>query len=484
MTTSLLRRAAPLIAPALVAIALLVALLAPATAAAQNEAVVADATIRVVHASPGAPAVDVLLDGQPVLERLDYGTATDYITVSPEEHRLQIVPSGQTANAAVVDETIDAEPGRAYVLADFGLLNDIQGAAYDVNLDEIEPGAARTRLINFSPDAGAIDLLETGGDEWFGNVGLGDATDYRDVPPATYSVDIRGEDDRVLRTIADLEIEETRVYDIVVFGQVADDSLAIQALVTTVSPPCAEVLGIAGAGSDACLRLVHAAPDAPPVDIYVNDAPLAENLEYGTATEYVAVPSGGGRAVRVVPTGSPIEDAVIDTSLDFDPGQAYEILATGAGEELELTITGVDLRPVAAGQARVRVIHASPDAGAVDIGIEGDEANLFEGIDYRVATNYLIVDAGDYPIEVRPGGEDMTVALQSDATFEEGVVYDLIAIGRPADRSLELLALTATVPIQTGEVATPEATAEGAAMPETVVPATIEETTPVATPAS
>ena len=43
MTTSLLRRAAPLIAPALVAIALLVALLAPATAAAQNEAAVADA---------------------------------------------------------------------------------------------------------------------------------------------------------------------------------------------------------------------------------------------------------------------------------------------------------------------------------------------------------------------------------------------------------------------------------------------------------
>ena len=90
--------------------------------------------------------------------------------ITPEEHRLQIVPTGQTADAAVVDETIDAAPGQAYLLAVFGLLNEIGGAIYDVDLSEIEPGNARVRLINFSPDAGDVDLLETGGDEWFGNV--------------------------------------------------------------------------------------------------------------------------------------------------------------------------------------------------------------------------------------------------------------------------------------------------------------------------
>src|SRR5215212_633705 len=295
---------------------------------AQDDTAEADATLRVIHASPGAPEVDVLLDGQTLLQGLAYGTASSYATMTPEEHRVQIVPTGQTADAAVVDETIDAAPGQAYVVAVFGLLNDIGGAVYDVDLSEIEPGNARVRLLNFSPDAGAIDLLETGGDEWFGDVDLGEASDYRDIAPGTYSADVRGDDDRSLLTVSELPFEETRVYDVVVLGEIADDSLELQSLVTTVSPSCGEVLGLEGESSDACIRLVHAAADAPPVDVYLNDAQIAENLEFGSATEYVLAPSGAGRGVHITATGTPVDEAIIDTSLDFDPGQAYEILVT------------------------------------------------------------------------------------------------------------------------------------------------------------
>jgi len=85
-----------------------------------------------------------------------------------------------------------------------------------------------------------------------------------------------------------------------------------------------------------------------------------------------------------------------------------------------------------------------------------------------------VLDAGDYKLQVRPGGEDMTVALQSDITIEEGIVYDLILIGRPDDRSLKLLALTVPVEVQVGEVATPEAAASETSVAGTVVPAETE----------
>src|SRR5215218_2291328 len=120
----------------LVALALVVALLPGWTTPvrAQEDVAEADATVRVIHASPGAPEVDVLIDGQPLLERVAYGTASDYVAITAEEHRLQIIPTGQTADAAVVDETIDAAPGQAYLVAVYGLLNDIGGADYDVDL--------------------------------------------------------------------------------------------------------------------------------------------------------------------------------------------------------------------------------------------------------------------------------------------------------------------------------------------------------------
>ena len=169
--------------------------------------------------------------------------------------------------------------------------------------------------------------------------------------------------------------------------------------------------------------------------------------------------------------------------LDFDPGQAYEILVTGGGDDLEATITGTDLRPLARGRRGCASFTPRLTPAPFDIGVEGSEENLFEGVDFREATDYVVLDAGDYALEVRPGGEDMTVALQSDATFEEGVTYDLIAVGRPEDQTLTLLTLMAEVPIQTGDMATPEAASDDAAMAETVVPEAIEDVEVSPTPA-
>ncbi|HEX5962347.1 MAG TPA: DUF4397 domain-containing protein, partial [Gemmatimonadales bacterium] len=78
MMQPLSRSAARVVALMLVALALVVALL-PLQASplqAQEETAEADATIRIIHASPGAPEVDVLLDGQPLLQGLAYGTAS------------------------------------------------------------------------------------------------------------------------------------------------------------------------------------------------------------------------------------------------------------------------------------------------------------------------------------------------------------------------------------------------------------------------
>ena len=64
-------------------------------ARAQQDQAEAKATLRVVHASPGAPEVDVLVDGQPILERLAYGSASEYLPITAESHRIQIVPTGK-----------------------------------------------------------------------------------------------------------------------------------------------------------------------------------------------------------------------------------------------------------------------------------------------------------------------------------------------------------------------------------------------------
>jgi hypothetical protein len=461
-----------------VALALLAAVLAVLAlpgnrVAAQEEDVTTNATIRLVHASPGAPEVDILLDGQPLAEGIAFGAVTDYVPVTPETHQLQVVPAGQTADSAVIDQELGAAAGEAYVFVVRGPLNEIEGEVYDVNLDAVEPGQARVRLIHASPDAEEIDVAVTGGDVLFDGVGFGNVTDYQDVDPGTYSFDLRGEEDRLLATVPSIAIDAGKVYDIVAIGQVSEQSLNLLSLVTNVSRPCAEALGLAGTGEDACVRIVHAAPDAAEVDVYAEDSPLAQGLAFGNATEYLTLPAGDGRQLRFAAAGTSPDESVLDAEVDLEAGQAYQIVASGEAEELAAIVSEVDLTPLPENQARIRVVHASPDAGNVDVGI-AEGPTVVEDLEGGNAGPYATVDAGAYTLEVRPAGEE-TVAVAVDAELEAGVAYDAIALGRAEDQTLEVQILASTAAVREGELATPAAEVE-------TTPGAIETVTPVGTP--
>jgi hypothetical protein len=56
-------------------------------------------------------------------------------------------------------------------------------------------------------------------------------------------------------------------------------------------------------------------------------------------------------------------------------------------------------------EARVRAIHASPDAPAVDVTVESS-GTLFDGIEFGESSDYTVVEAGTYDVEVRLDTED------------------------------------------------------------------------------
>jgi hypothetical protein len=439
---------------ALLLIGSLLTIAGHSTPARAQEETETDATLRVVHASPGAPNLDVLVDGQAIVQDLVFGAATEYFPLAEGDHQVQIVPTGQGADAALVDTDLNVDSGDAYVFVAMNRLNEIEGKVFDVNLDSVDAGKARVRVIHASPDAGEIDVAVTGGDELFGGVNFTDATDYNDLDAGSYNLDVKGDGDRVLLTAQNLEIADGNAYDLLLIGQVADNSLALLPLATIVSIPCAEVLGLEGGTDDACIRIVHAAPSTPEVDIYLNDSPVVTGLAFGTSTEFVAVPSGDDRKIQVTAAGgTPGDGDLLDTDTDFDSRAAYEVIVTGNPDDLEATTAELDLSPLPDGQARIRVIHASPDAEEVDVAV-ADGPTLYEDVDFRDVTDFSTIDAGAYNLQLM---KDDTIALAGDVTFDAGMVYDVVVIGRADDNTLSLLVLSATALVREGEVATPEA---------------------------
>jgi hypothetical protein len=191
------------------------------------------------------------------------------------------------------------------------------------------------------------------------------------------------------------------------------------------------------AADNAQLRVLHASPDAPAVDIWINDAVVDDltDVPFGTLSDYLEVPAGDYN-VKVFAAGTDT-DPVIDANVSLSAGKAYTAAAIGEVAAITAAVFedgGMD----ASDKAMARVIHLSPDAPAVDVAPDGaDPADaVVKGLEFPDATDYLALDAGSYDLEVRLAGTT-DVALQLDPVdLEAGMAYSIFAIGSAAAEPL------------------------------------------------
>ena len=188
------------------------------------------------------------------------------------------------------------------------------------------------------------------------------------------------------------------------------------------------------------VRVAHLAPDAPNVDVYVNGEPVPalQNVPYTTVSSYLPLPAGT-QQVTVYAAGD-TSSPVIDTPMDLTAGYAYTVAAVGLVADGSLTaqVYQDDLRAPSAGNAKLRVVHASPDAGPVDVVPRGG-APLVEGLTFPDASPYAEVPAGTYTLDVNPAGTTDTVLTVPGAEVASGGVYSAFAIGTVYADSLDVL---------------------------------------------
>jgi hypothetical protein len=214
---------------------------------------------------------------------------------------------------------------------------------------------------------------------------------------------------------------------------------AIGALALAVAAPAA-------AADDAMVRVLHASPDAPAVDVFLDDTKVDAlvNVPFGTISSYLKVPAGD-HAIRVCANADNSVCPIPDTNLTFAGGQRYTIAATNALDSIDAQVLEDDPAPTS-DAAQVRVVHFSADAPAVDVAPDGADA-LVSGLEYPDATDYLSLAGGTYDLEVRLAGTT-TVALQLDPlAVEDGRSYSVFAIGSAGDPPVGDNGLTVVVAV-------------------------------------
>ena len=174
----------------------------------------------------------------------------------------------------------------------------------------------------------------------------------------------------------------------------------------------------------AYVRVVHAAPGAGTVDVYVDGKVLLPNFTFGTVTGYVAVPAGAHK-IQVAPAGKGIGASVITQTVTVNAGVPYTVAALGtAASGFSLAAFG-DNNLVSDNMARVRVYHLSPDAGPVNVATGG--STVITGLTYKSASGYLSVPGGAYTFNVTATQAGATVPVSANLTG--GMVYSIFAVG-------------------------------------------------------
>lgn len=193
--------------------------------------------------------------------------------------------------------------------------------------------------------------------------------------------------------------------------------------------------------SPARIRVLHASPDAPNVDIYINGNRILRDFAFKETSNYLSLPAGRYQ-IDIYPTGNMVT-TVLSRKVTVEAGKQYTTVATDVVEKLKLVVIE-DYPVVPSGETKVRFVHLSPDTQSVDIAVKNGDV-IFRNIGFRRSSDYLPLSPLTVDLEVRATGTKDVILPVPGITFQRNQVYTLVAIGLSnGEPSIEPIILTET----------------------------------------
>ena len=189
-----------------------------------------------------------------------------------------------------------------------------------------------------------------------------------------------------------------------------------------------------GPESTGRIRVVHLTPDAPNVDVLIDNVVVASNVAYLGSSPYLEVEAGDRDVlVRITNTTT----TVVEDEVTVNDGSDYSVLVGDRLQTVSLSVLTDENDPPASDNAKVRLIHGAPGAGTVDIYVTepGDDITLatpsLGAVDFGLVVGYEEVPAGDYQIRITPTGSKDVVIDTGTLTLSSGDIRTGIAVDAP-----------------------------------------------------
>ncbi len=172
------------------------------------------------------------------------------------------------------------------------------------------------------------------------------------------------------------------------------------------------------------VRVLHAAPNADAVDIYINDTLFFKELSFTEFSPYVYVPEGN-YTMSVYPVNT-TENPILSKYIEIDDDELLTIAIIGDNDNLDFLFIEEDTESTYGQNSKLRVVNLVPNSPRVNI-LEGENV-LFPNVGYKDITRYKTVSPGTYTLNVELV-ENGQIVLQNQISITSDRVYTLYALG-------------------------------------------------------
>ncbi len=198
------------------------------------------AQVRILHGSPDAPPIDVVLNGVRVFGNLPFGLSSPYLTVPVGENQIQIIGSGGSLedSPVVIDATLPFEGDtRTTIIASNSLANIEASVIEDDTATEAK--RAKLRVGHLSADAPKVDIAPDGAKPKAAivkKIAYKDVLEYLTLKAGDYDLDVRKPGKKgVIADLPVLSLEKGKNYSAYAIGSPADGTFRVVLLVDATS---------------------------------------------------------------------------------------------------------------------------------------------------------------------------------------------------------------------------------------------------------
>jgi len=174
------------------------------------------------------------------------------------------------------------------------------------------------------------------------------------------------------------------------------------------------------------LRLLHASPVAPHLEVYIDGIKSFTQLAFKSTTLYIPISSGTHRIDLFTSGENPKQ--ILSKSIDVDSNHFYTIAANGELNDLSL-LALIDNTFLTYGETKIRFIHLAKNNPNLDLAVKQGEGDVvFSNLKYNDFSEYLTLTPMTVNLEIRLSGTKTILFPLYKSKFEENKLYNIIAV--------------------------------------------------------